>query len=212
MKPGIRLAISCAVLLGALAILQLRSTGAVPIRRSLDSFPDAIGGWQAREDSFLGAEVENSLKVDDYVIRRYADEAGDTIWLYVGYWASQRRGGAQVHSPRNCLPGAGWEPVEASRLVIELPGRGPLSVNRYLIQKDQHMQVVLYWYHAQGKPVAGEVAAKIGMMRSAVFQNRTDGALVRLSSPALRGVPETTERLVHYVQAVYPILGEYLPD
>lgn len=212
MKPGIRLAVSCAVLLSALAILQLRSTGeAVPIRRSLDSFPGAIGGWEAREDSFLGSEVENSLKVDDYLIRRYADEAGNTIWLYVGYWASQRRG-AQVHSPRNCLPASGWEPVEASRVAIHLPGRAPLRVNRYVIQKDQNIQVVLYWYRAQGKPVAGEIAAKIGMMRSAVFQNRTDGALVRVSSPALRGVPETTERLVHYVQAVYPILGEYLPD
>jgi hypothetical protein len=26
------------------------------------------------------------------------------------------------------------------------------------------------------------------------------------------GVPETTDRLVKYVQALYPILGEYLPD
>jgi hypothetical protein len=25
-------------------------------------------------------------------------------------------------------------------------------------------------------------------------------------------VAETTERLVHYVQVLYPVLGEYLPD
>ena len=77
---------------------------------------------------------QNSLKVDNYLIRRNADEAGNSIWLYVGYWASQRRGGTQVHSPRNCQPAGGWEPGEASRLLIELPGRGPLTVNRYLIQ------------------------------------------------------------------------------
>lgn len=214
MKQSARVMVSGALLLAALLVVQLRSSGeAVPIRKSLDTFPGMIGGWQARQDSLLQAEILNLLKVDDYLMRRYVNGAGSSLWLYVGYWASQRKGAAQVHSPRNCLPAGGWEPVEASRLTIDVSGsRGPLTVNRYLIQKDREMQVVLYWYHAQGTPIAGEIPAKIEMVRSAIFRSRTDGALVRVSSPVSGSVDDTTERLVRYVQALYPLLGTYLPD
>lgn len=214
MRQSTRLLLSGAVLLAGLLAFQLRSPGeAVPIRRALDAFPNAIGGWQSRQDTSLQTDIVNLLKIDDYLMRRYVDEAGRSLWLYVGYWASQRRGGAQVHSPRNCLPASGWEPIEASRLMIAVGGRPePLTVNRYLIQKDRELQVVVYWYHAQGAPIAGEIPAKIQMMRSAILRNRTDGALVRVSSPVSGSVPETTQRLVRYVQALYPRLGEYLPD
>lgn len=214
MRHSTRLLLSGVVLLAALLALQLRSPGeAVPIRRALDAFPDSIAGWQTRQDSPLQTDIVSLLKVDDYLMRRYVDEAGRSLWLYVGYWGSQRRGAAQVHSPRNCLPASGWEPIEASRLMIDVAGRqGSLSVNRYLIQRDRELQVVVYWYHAQGTPIAGEIPAKIQMMRSAIFRNRTDGALVRISSPVSGGVADTTARLVRYVQALYPLLAEYLPD
>ena len=60
--------------------------------------------------------------------------------------------------------------------------------------------------------VAGELGAKIELVRNAFLKNRTDGALVRLSSPVQGGVEQTTERLVAYVQALYPVLPEYLPN
>ncbi len=214
MRQSVRLLLSSAVLLAALLALQLRSPGeAVPMRRALDVFPDSIAGWHTRQDSPLQSDILSLLTIDDYLMRRYVDQAGRSLWLYVGYWASQRRGAAQVHSPRNCLPASGWEPIEASRVTIDVAGRqGSLTVNRYLIQKDRELQVVMYWYHAQGSPIAGEIPAKIQMMRSAIFRNRTDGALVRVSSSVSGGVADTTERLVRYVQALYPILGDYLPD
>jgi EpsI family protein len=194
-------------------VLQFRSTGeAVPIRKSFDTFPSQIATWRARESSNLDLEIVNLLKVNDYVMRRYADRDGRTLWLYIGYWSTQRKG-AQIHSPRNCLPGGGWEPIEASRLVVPLPGgHTPIEVNRYLIQKDRDQQVVLYWYQSQGKAVAGELDAKIEMVRTAIIRNRTDGALVRVSAPVIGGVTETTDGLVRYVQALYPLLAEYLPE
>lgn len=214
MKQSTRALVSGAVLLATLLAVQLRPPGeAVPMRKRLAGFPDSIDGWRGRQDSPLQTEVVSFLKIDDYLMRRYVDGAGRGLWLYVGYWSSQRRGAAQVHSPRNCLPASGWEPLEASRLTIEVPGsRQPLTVNRYLIQKDREIQVVMYWYHAQGTPIAGEIPAKIEMVRSAILRNRTDGALVRVSSPVSGGVADTTARLVRYVQALYPLLGEYLPD
>jgi len=213
MTLAMRAALAAALLLGALLVLQFRSTGeAVPIRKSFDTFPSQIATWQARESSNLDLEIVNLLKVNDYVMRRYADRDGRTLWLYIGYWSSQRKG-AQIHSPRNCLPGGGWEPIEASRLVVPLPGvHTPIEVNRYLIQKDREQQVVLYWYQSQGKAVAGELDAKIEMVRTAITRNRTDGALVRVSAPVIGGVAETTDGLVRYVQTLYPLLAEYLPE
>jgi len=124
-----------------------------------------------------------------------------------------QRKGADFHSPKNCLPGGGWEPVEASRITIDLPHpQPPIMVNRYVIQKDRTMQVVLYWYQTHGRAIAGEVDAKIELVRGSITRNRTDGALVRLSSVVAGNPQATTERLVEYVQSLYPVLHEFLPD
>jgi len=145
-------------------------------------------------------------------MRRYVDSGGRSLWLFVGFWQTQRKG-AQPHSPKNCLPGGGWEPLEATLLVVPLPRPyGPITVNRFLLQKDSAQQLVFYWYHSQGRAVAGEVAARVELVRNSILRNRTDGALVRITSPIYGSVSETSERLVSYVQAMYPILTEYLPD
>ena len=212
MKQAIRLTVSCVLLVAAFLSLQVRGTGeAVPLRRSLDSFPRTLGAWEARDRSVLEAGVRDILKAEDYLLQRYADRGGRSVWLFVGYWGSQRKG-AQPHSPKLCLPGAGWEPLEGSRLFIPLAGSpSPLAVNRLVIQKERVRQVVLYWYLAQGTPVAGEVDARVTMVRNAVLHNRTDGALVRITSPVYGTVEETTDYLVRYVQAMHPALGGHLP-
>lgn len=213
MRPSVRVAVSGALLLGTLLLLQLRSTGeAVPIRKSLDAFPASLGDWRGREATIFEVEILNVLKVKDYLMRRYVDPAGRSLWLYIGYWDTQRKG-AQPHSPKNCLPGSGWEPLEASRVTIPLPPpHAPITVNRFLIQKDRDQQLVFYWYHSQGKAIAGETAAKIEMVKDAILRNRTDGALVRISSPVYGSVAETSRHLTTYIQTIYPVLGEYLPD
>jgi EpsI family protein len=213
MSQTVRVSVSLAILLGALVVLQLRSTGeAVPIRKPLDSFPAALGGWQVRRGTIFSGGILDKLKLTDYVMRDYGDGAGRSLNLYIGYWDTQRKGAA-IHSPKNCLPGAGWEPVEASFVTIPLPPPyPPITVNRYLIQKDRDQQVVLYWYQAQGQVIAGEVPARIAMVRSALARNRTDGAIVRVISPVYGNARETSGRLVAYVQAMYPVLGDFLPN
>ena len=69
---------------------------------------------------------------------------------------SQRQGDT-IHSPQNCLPGAGWQPVRSDRMDIAVPG-GPVTVNRFVIQKGMDRQAVLYWYQGRGRVVAGEFA------------------------------------------------------
>lgn len=213
MKPAVRVGLSLSLLTGALLTVQLRSPGeAVPIRKSLDRFPSAVGVWQAREGVVLEPDILNVLKAKEYLMRRDQDPSGRSVWLFIAYWDSLRKG-ATPHSPRNCLPGSGWEPLEASRVAISLPQPfEPILVNQYLIQKDRDQQVVLYWYQSQGKAIAGEMAARVQLVKNSIVRHRTDGALVRISSPVYGSVQDTSDRLVRYVQAMYPALGGYLPD
>jgi EpsI family protein len=213
MSQAARVSVSLAIFLGALLVLQLRSAGeAVPIRKALDSFPARLGDWQERGGTILGADILNELTLTDYVMRDYVDGTGRNLNLYIGYWDTQRKGAA-IHTPKNCLPGAGWDPIEASLVTIPLrPPHPPIIVNRYVIQKDREQQVVLYWYQSQGQAIAGEVPARIAMVKSAILHNRTDGALVRVMSPVYGSIRETSGRLVGYVQVLYPVLGDYLPN
>jgi EpsI family protein len=213
MRNWSRVLLSFGFLLGAFFFLQFRSYGeAVPIRKQLDAFPMRVGKWQGQEETILEDRVLNMLKLKDYLMRRYVEPEGHSVWLYIGYWDTQRKG-AQMHSPKHCLPGGGWEPLEARRVSISLDQPpGAIEVNRYVIQKDQYQQVVLYWYQSQGQAVANEIDAKLQLVKNAIFQNRTDGALIRITSPVSGSVQETFEHQAEYIRTMYAVLSEFLPD
>jgi EpsI family protein len=210
---SLRVGISISLLISASLILHLGSPiASVPIRRPLAGFPATLAGWKGSEESILEPDVRDVLKLSDYVMRRYQDLAENDLWLFVGYWGRQRRG-AQPHSPKNCLPGHGWEPLEALQMTIPLPKPfAPITVNRYVVQKSVERQVVFYWYQTRGEVIATEFAARLETAKNSILRRRTDGALVRVSTLVSGSVPETSARLVEYIQAMYPTLGDFLPD
>src|SRR5262249_31069263 len=162
------------------------------------------GRWQGRESTILSDAILKELRPSDYLMRRYEDEAGRSLWLYVGYWETQRQG-AQIHSPKHCLPGGGWEPLEAR--IVSVPvdrTEPPMKVNRYFLQRGSERSLVAYWYLAQGKPVASEVGAKVALVRNSILEHRSDGAIVRVSSPVYGTVAETWGWFIDYIQVMYP--------
>jgi EpsI family protein len=135
------------------------------------------------------------------------------LTLYVGYYTSQRKGDT-IHSPMNCLPGAGWTPIVAERIKVDTPGAAAIDVNRVLIQKGDERQVALYWYQGRGRSVANEYVSRAFLVWDAVTRHRTDGALVRVISPIRPSDPSgaiAEDRTRRFVQQMYPHLGEYLP-
>lgn len=211
MNQPFRIALSVALILGTMVFLNMRSHGdAVPLKQSFATFPLEIGEWRGQEGTILDADVLDVLRLNDYIVRRYQDEQGRSLWLYIGYWETQRKG-AQIHSPKNCLPGGGWAPLEADRADIPLQGGKDIEVNRYVLQKDNAQQMALYWFDAQGQPVASEIDAKLELLKGAVLRNRTDGALVRITSPVYGNADQTFEWQAEFVRELYPVLAEYLP-
>ena len=141
--------------------------------------------------------------------RNFGEPAVD---LFIAYFPSQRTGNT-MHSPKNCLPGSGWDPVSSDR--VEIPYRGGrASVNRYIIARGAERQLVLYWYQAHDRIIASEYTAKICLVVDAIRMSRTDGALVRIVTPIPpgEGLTKAQLRAESFAQQLVPSLETYIPN
>ncbi len=179
-----------------------------PSRDTLSTTPISVERWRGI-DTALDDDVLAQLGVDDYINRRYIAADAPPVALYVGYYASQRQGDT-IHSPQNCLPGAGWRPVMAERSTIDLGGR-TIPVNRFIIQKGMDRQAVLYWYQGRSRVVASELANKAWLMLDAARLRRTDGGLVRLITPVSSNPADAFAALTTFSSALFPHLSTRLP-
>jgi EpsI family protein len=223
-----------AFLLAAAAIfLQAHSHGEVfPPRQTLDSFPEQLGPWTGT-DVTIDKEILDVLGPGDFLLRSYQDDALDdaagsasvptpagtagnsaepNIDLFIAYFRSQRAGDT-IHSPKNCLPGAGWAPIDNRRITLSVAGHAPFPANRYIIAKGDTREVVLYWYWAHDRGVASEYWAKYYLVADSIRMNRSDGALVRVSSAMLAGETASAaeSRMLPFTGSVVPLLNSYIP-
>jgi EpsI family protein len=203
------------VLLAATALfLHARSRREVlPAREPLAAFPYRLGEWTGT-DVEIQQEVLDVLGAGDFLLRVYQDSSRRQPYvdLFLAYFPSQRTGDT-IHSPKHCLPGSGWLPVESSRVTLSLPGHSPFPANRYVIAKGTDRQLVLYWYLAHDRAVASEYWAKFYLVTDSIRLNRSDGSLVRVTTPLRSG--ETTDaaqaRLISFAGKFSPLLDQYVP-
>jgi EpsI family protein len=214
MKAGGRYWLMIAVLLGATAGLAHLSHGEVtPPAKPLAEFPKKIGPWATVAEWPLDKETTELLKVTDYLNRGYWEPGMDKslLGLYVGYFASQRTG-ATIHSPKNCLPGAGWNPTESTIYQLPLDDGRKVPINYYLIRKGLDSEIVLYWYQAHGRVVASEYWGKFYLVYDALRLNRTDAALVRVTVPVAKGDEATArERALSFAKLITGDLDQIIP-
>jgi EpsI family protein len=101
--------------------------------------------------------------------------------VYVGYYDRQLQG-KTIHSPKNCLPGAGWEAVSAGERTLST-ALGPVKVNRYVLVNKQQRALVYYWYQGRGRVESNEYRVKLELLRDSALRGRSDEALVRVVVP-----------------------------
>jgi EpsI family protein len=218
MKNLIARAVVLCVMLGATTVLlaNARKAETSVAREAFDSFPMEVANWRATVDPPLEEDILKVLGVDDYLSRIYY-RPGAAVGLYMGYYGSQRQGDT-IHSPLNCLPGAGWEPVRQGSLKIaNADGAGrDIIVNRYIVQKGLERQLVLYWYQSHGRVVANEYWSRAYLINDAIRLNRTDGSMVRVIAPIPVGATDdgaAAEKLAEeFVRVIFPLLPAYLPN
>src|SRR5205814_10251274 len=161
----------------------------------------------------LTKETTDILGPGDFLLRDYHNQtSGAAVGLFVAYFPSQRSGDT-IHSPKNCLPGAGWAPVKAERIKLAVAGHAPFPANRYLIARGEERQLVLYWYWAHDRAVASEYSAKFYLVADSIRMRRTDGSLIRLSTPiaAHESVKHAEQALVSWAGKIVPLINTYVP-
>jgi EpsI family protein len=182
----------------------------VPHAAPLSGFPAVLGGWRLQEVGVIDQETQDVLKADDILTRVYAGKEGGA-GLFVAYFKTQRKGQAP-HSPRNCLPGSGWQQMEFSRVEVPIEGEAPIRINQYVVEKGQAQSVVYYWYQSQGRVIADEFAAKFYLVSDSIKHHRSDTALVRVVVPIPAGRTAEAEKVgTDFVRTVYPVVKGYLP-
>jgi EpsI family protein len=213
MTSAWRFWITVVLLAGTGLLLQARNSAEIiPAREPLSSFPQTLGGWRS-SDIPLSQDVRDVLGPGDFLLRDYQDPAnGMDADLFIAYFPSQRSGDA-IHSPKNCLPGAGWAPVSSERITLNLPGHAPFRVNRYLIAKGEDRRLVLYWYWAHDRAVASEYMAKFYLVTDSLRERRSDGSLIRLTTRlgTNESLDSGQQRLLILAGKIVPLVNSYVP-
>lgn len=122
------------------------------------------------------------LAADTYLTRRYTGGAAVPVDLYIAYYGHQQPG-VSMHSPLNCLPGTGWEPLDVVTRDVARADGAPGHVRRLVVRKNLARAVVLYWYSIHGRMLAGEVASKLWLLHDSVRLRRSDATLIRIVVP-----------------------------
>lgn len=147
----------------------------------------------------------------DYIYRTHSIGNELAFSVYVGYYDEQRQG-KTIHSPRNCLPGAGWEPVGSSVAQIVTADGRTVSVNRYHIVRNAEQAYVYYWYQGRGRVAANEYYVKYELLRDAALRGRTEEALVRVVVPVRNGgVGAADSTAVRVAADLIPSVDRVLP-
>ncbi len=204
--------IAVSLLVGTEVLLYARnSSEIIPVREPLASFPLTLGGW-ASSDIPLSQDVLDILGPGDFLLRDYREPGGSDVDLFIAYFPSQRSGDA-IHSPKNCLPGAGWAPVSSARITLSLAGHAPFPANQYLIAKGEDRRLVLYWYWAHDRAVASEYAAKFYLVADSIRERRSDGSLIRVTTSLApnESLDSGQQRLLTLAGKVVPLVNSYVP-
>jgi len=202
------------LLAGTALFLQGRTGNEViPPRLSLTAFPRELGPWVGR-DVPIPQDALEVLGPGDFLLRLYGDQSRPEPYvdLFIAYFPSQRTGDT-IHSPKHCLPGAGWLPLDSSRIKVSLAGRPDVPMNRYVIGKGEDRQLVLYWYYAHQRAVASEYSAKFYLVADSIRMNRSDGAMIRLTTPMRHGEDseQAQGRLLLFANQISPQLDRFIP-
>ncbi|MEO0860876.1 MAG: VPLPA-CTERM-specific exosortase XrtD [Pseudomonadota bacterium] len=173
-------------------------------------FDTDLGAWQGRQVA-LPRSVAQLLGADDYLDAAFQHPDHDAPVLLFSAWYANQNGGAGIHSPEVCLPAGGWEIAELHEVSVTIGTT--FQINRAIVRQGLQSQLVYYWFEQQGDRMAGDWQAKLNAIGNQLTKGRSDGALVRLTTPILADetIADAEARLTDLAQTALPRLGAHLP-
>jgi EpsI family protein len=200
MKTSILRYLSVFVLLGStLGALHLADSR-VPesLAKPLDSLPRQLNDWGTFRDVKIDERSLQTLSATSYVARLYRKD-NRVLDFFTAYYA-QQRAGENMHSPKNCLPGNGWEIWQYETKKIDVGGQR-VEINFDRASYDGSRYLLLYWYQSKRRIIANEYLGKFLLVRDALFEGQTSGAIVRIIVDERPGAAEDALR---FAQAMIP--------
>jgi len=194
----------------------------VPPSEPLSEMPETIGSWTAT-DIPLDAEVLAVLGKGVFLNRVYEPAGGAStgadavdaspVSLFIGYFPTQRTG-QSIHSPQNCLPGAGWVFESSGVTTLKSSDGNVARVGEYIISNGAVKQEVLYWYRSHGRSIASDYMAKVYTLADSIRYSRTDAALVRIVTPVRPNESrlDAHRRAVDFAEQLNPLLPAFIPN
>jgi EpsI family protein len=195
---------------GLLSVGRLRGTVSVSELR-LNTLPMEMGGWKGESRTF-DDKVYQALNADENLLRLYSRGPGEDIWLYIGYYGTQK-GGRTGHLPMHCYPGSGWEIISQKRETLADGAGRPQSVNQLLVRKGPVGRLAYWWIHAdKDKVLDTGLKMNLNRLKRRLTQNRDDGAFVRVSATVDNADPAKTEAaLEDFSTKLLAVLPDYWP-
>lgn len=201
--------------LGALLVSGIREQYTMPPAQPLANIPKVMIGLPSH-DVDIDKEEQRIAGMSHFVLRGFLRDSNDAFTVYVGYYDRQVQG-RTIHSPKNCLPGAGWEILSASR--VDLPGSTAHgTANRVVLSNKNVRALVYYWYQGRGREESSEYKVKWDLLRDASLYGRTEEALVRIvvpvdfgGSPATQGPLDTDPRVLAADKIARDVAKELTP-
>ncbi len=181
--------------------------------RELATFPRELNGWRVVAEYPIEEEVQRVLRADDTLNWSYATRDNRLgANLFIAFFRSQKSGAAP-HSPKNCLPGSGWSPMDSGAITLEAPGwPEPITVNRYIVARGDQRTLVYYWYQTAHRVVASEYLAKVWLVLDSLRYRRSDTSLVRVVTPLDPKDPGSGDRAAaQFIQDFFPAIRDALP-
>jgi len=187
----------------------LHSDVTVPMNRNFSEFPVMLKGWQMVSQGQLSQGVIDVLKPTDYLSRTYAANDGGTVSLYIGYHGGGRDAG-EIHSPKHCLPGSGWQVVSEKKNRVDVNGN-PVNIVEAVYQKGDERELFLYWFQVKNKSLTDEYNLKLSELVNSMLYRRRDASFVRISVPSQKDPGQDVALGKSFIKDFYPVIAEFLP-
>jgi exosortase D (VPLPA-CTERM-specific) len=202
-------------LVSPIAVNVLGNVEPMALQKELGAFPLVLGG-RTGSHSQMHDDIWERVGGQAYTIIDYRKPGKPPINFYTAYYEYQKKAGDFIHSPRLCLPGAGWH-IHGNRVRVLDTGSptygSKLKINELIIEKNGYWQLSYFWYQGRDRNFTSEWAAKFYMVWDGIFRRRTDGALVRLIAPmgSRKQADEVRGEMDPFAILVSRTLDDFLP-
>ena len=143
------------------AIKYYRPTTAQNV--DLESFPIKKAEWSGQRDIMPDYVIE-MLNPQQIFSATYTNPKGIKIQLLIAYYSGKRKFGGP-HSPRNCLPGGGWN-IGATEDYYIKTGDRTINAVRFHLKKKEAKQLMDFWYITKYGETGNDYVFKLYSMLS----------------------------------------------